>query len=133
MDAPEVLDDFEFEEVDNLNIQDREVNKQKLRRRIEQYKVESWLFNPGFSTYKFSKLWGKKFPLVSKGLLKWVLIYILQMRILNQPRESKKLVVLDIDYTLFDHRSPAENPHELMRPCKFTEVCAILLPLSHRG
>ena len=40
VDAPEILDDFEFEEVDNLDIQDREVNKQKLRRRIEQYKVD---------------------------------------------------------------------------------------------
>lgn len=30
-----------------------------------------------------------------------------------------KLLVLDIDYTLFDHRSPAENPLELMRPCRF--------------
>ena len=40
VDAPEILDDFEFEEVDNLDIQDREVNKQKLRRRVEQYKVD---------------------------------------------------------------------------------------------
>ncbi|KAL9266316.1 Ubiquitin-like domain-containing CTD phosphatase-like protein [Drosera capensis] len=30
-------------------------------------------------------------------------------------REGKKLI-LDIDYTLFDHRSPAGNPLELMRP-----------------
>lgn len=35
---------------------------------------------------------------------------------LNPPREGKKLLVLDIDYTLFDHRSTAENPGELMRP-----------------
>lgn len=35
---------------------------------------------------------------------------------LNNCREGKKLLVLDIDYTLFDHRSPAENPLELMRP-----------------
>lgn len=35
---------------------------------------------------------------------------------LNPPREGKKLLVLDIDYTLFDHRSTAENPAELMRP-----------------
>ncbi|XP_076470994.1 ubiquitin-like domain-containing CTD phosphatase 1 isoform X1 [Babylonia areolata] len=31
-------------------------------------------------------------------------------------RENKKLLVLDIDYTLFDHRSTAETPNELMRP-----------------
>ncbi|KAA8492820.1 Ubiquitin-like domain-containing CTD phosphatase 1 [Porphyridium purpureum] len=35
---------------------------------------------------------------------------------LNPPREGKKLLVLDIDYTLFDHRSNAEHAHELMRP-----------------
>lgn len=28
---------------------------------------------------------------------------------LNPPRESKRLLVLDIDYTLFDHRSCAES------------------------
>ncbi|XP_025094562.1 ubiquitin-like domain-containing CTD phosphatase 1 [Pomacea canaliculata] len=32
------------------------------------------------------------------------------------PRDGKKLLVLDIDYTLFDHRSTAETPTELMRP-----------------
>ncbi|XP_017494217.1 PREDICTED: ubiquitin-like domain-containing CTD phosphatase 1 [Rhagoletis zephyria] len=35
---------------------------------------------------------------------------------INPPREGKKLLVLDIDYTLFDHRSPAETASELMRP-----------------
>ncbi|BFF91984.1 ubiquitin-like domain-containing CTD phosphatase 1 [Drosophila madeirensis] len=35
---------------------------------------------------------------------------------LSPPREGKKLLVLDIDYTLFDHRSPAETGTELMRP-----------------
>jgi ubiquitin-like domain-containing CTD phosphatase 1 len=35
---------------------------------------------------------------------------------LNPCRQGKKLLVLDIDYTLFDHKSPAENPKELMRP-----------------
>ncbi|KAJ8529780.1 hypothetical protein K7X08_036615 [Anisodus acutangulus] len=37
--------------------------------------------------------------------------------VLRSPcREGKKLLVLDIDYTLFDHRSIAENPLELVRP-----------------
>lgn len=36
--------------------------------------------------------------------------------ILNDPRPGKKLLVLDIDYTLFDHRSSAESGVELMRP-----------------
>ncbi|GBP16326.1 Ubiquitin-like domain-containing CTD phosphatase 1 [Eumeta japonica] len=35
---------------------------------------------------------------------------------LNAPRPDKHLLVLDIDYTLFDHRSPAECGAELMRP-----------------
>ena len=29
---------------------------------------------------------------------------------------GKRLLVLDVDYTLFDHRSPAETPMELARP-----------------
>lgn len=35
---------------------------------------------------------------------------------LCEPRPSKKLLVLDIDYTLFDHRTTAESPLQLMRP-----------------
>ena len=35
---------------------------------------------------------------------------------LNPARPCKKLLVLDIDYTLFDHRSAAERPAELARP-----------------
>jgi len=38
------------------------------------------------------------------------------VKILNPLREGKKLLVLDIDYTLFDHRSAAETGVELMRP-----------------
>ncbi|XP_017769584.1 PREDICTED: ubiquitin-like domain-containing CTD phosphatase 1 isoform X2 [Nicrophorus vespilloides] len=39
-----------------------------------------------------------------------------KIKMLNEPRENKKLLVLDIDYTLFDHRSAAEQGVELMRP-----------------
>lgn len=39
-----------------------------------------------------------------------------QIKMLNEPRPGKKLLVLDIDYTLFDHRSVAETGAELMRP-----------------
>uniref|UniRef100_A0A3P9NP54 Ubiquitin-like domain-containing CTD phosphatase 1 n=1 Tax=Poecilia reticulata TaxID=8081 RepID=A0A3P9NP54_POERE len=35
---------------------------------------------------------------------------------LNSPREGKRLLVLDVDYTLFDHKSCAETGQELMRP-----------------
>jgi len=39
-----------------------------------------------------------------------------EIKVLNEPRPGKKLLVLDIDYTLFDHRSAAECGNELMRP-----------------
>lgn len=39
-----------------------------------------------------------------------------KIEMLNEPRADKKLLVLDIDYTLFDHRSSAESGAELMRP-----------------
>jgi len=39
-----------------------------------------------------------------------------QIQIMNEPREGSKLLVLDIDYTLFDHRSTAERAGQLMRP-----------------
>jgi len=39
-----------------------------------------------------------------------------QVKILNEMRPGKKLLVLDIDYTLFEHRSTAETGAELMRP-----------------
>lgn len=32
------------------------------------------------------------------------------------PREGKKLLVLDVDYTFFDHRSTVSNPLVLRRP-----------------
>ncbi|XP_075887921.1 ubiquitin-like domain-containing CTD phosphatase 1 isoform X2 [Nelusetta ayraudi] len=35
---------------------------------------------------------------------------------LNPPRDGKRLLVLDVDYTLFDHKSCAESGLELMRP-----------------
>uniref|UniRef100_A0A5B7BDA9 protein-serine/threonine phosphatase n=1 Tax=Davidia involucrata TaxID=16924 RepID=A0A5B7BDA9_DAVIN len=76
VDSPEIIDDFELGQDEAVEIKDKEVNKQKLRRRIAQYKIE----------------------------------------LRNPCRKGKKLLVLDIDYTLFDHRSTAENPLELMRP-----------------
>jgi len=39
-----------------------------------------------------------------------------EVKVVNPSREGKKLLVLDIDYTLFDHRSVAEAGWELMRP-----------------
>ncbi|PIK60149.1 putative ubiquitin-like domain-containing CTD phosphatase 1 isoform X1 [Apostichopus japonicus] len=39
-----------------------------------------------------------------------------EIKVLNAPRPGKKLLVLDVDYTLFDHRSVAEHALQLMRP-----------------
>ncbi|XP_069052088.1 ubiquitin-like domain-containing CTD phosphatase 1 [Lepisosteus oculatus] len=42
-----------------------------------------------------------------------------KVEILNPPREGKRLLVLDVDYTLFDHKSCAQcadSGQELMRP-----------------
>jgi len=75
-DDPELLDDFDFEQNEATPIKDKDVYKQKLKRRASRYKI----------------------------------------KLLNPCRKGKKLLVLDIDYTLFDHKSTAENPMELMRP-----------------
>ncbi|RVW76284.1 Ubiquitin-like domain-containing CTD phosphatase [Vitis vinifera] len=39
VDSPEIIDDFELGQDESTDIKDKEVNKQKLRRRIYQYKV----------------------------------------------------------------------------------------------
>jgi len=72
---PEVINDFDIEE-EEVAIQDREFNLEKIEKRVREYEV----------------------------------------KVLNPSRENKKLLVLDIDYTLFDHRSVAEAGWELMRP-----------------
>eukprot|EP01102_Stenamoeba_stenopodia_P021975 TRINITY_DN8995_c0_g1_i1.p1 TRINITY_DN8995_c0_g1~~TRINITY_DN8995_c0_g1_i1.p1 ORF type:complete len:351 (+),score=96.42 TRINITY_DN8995_c0_g1_i1:44-1054(+) len=48
-----------------------------------------------------------------------------QVKEFNPLREGKKLLVLDVDYTLFDHRSEVETPLELMRPFlhEFLTMC----------
>ncbi|TNN05312.1 Ubiquitin-like domain-containing CTD phosphatase 1 isoform 1 [Schistosoma japonicum] len=37
-------------------------------------------------------------------------------RKLSEFRDGKKLLVLDLDYTIFDHLTPAESAHQLARP-----------------
>lgn len=44
VDSPEIIDDFELGQDEAVDIKDKEVNKQKLSRRIAQYKVGSQLF-----------------------------------------------------------------------------------------
>eukprot|EP01100_Stratorugosa_tubuloviscum_P014952 TRINITY_DN829_c1_g2_i1.p1 TRINITY_DN829_c1_g2~~TRINITY_DN829_c1_g2_i1.p1 ORF type:complete len:336 (-),score=118.40 TRINITY_DN829_c1_g2_i1:479-1486(-) len=38
------------------------------------------------------------------------------IKILNPPRPEKRCLVLDVDYTLFDHRSTVETAEEITRP-----------------
>lgn len=52
-----------------------------------------------------------------------------EVKVLNAPRAGKKLLVLDIDYTLFDHRSPAETPAQLMRPHLHEFLVRLLSPI----
>ncbi|XP_073969065.1 ubiquitin-like domain-containing C-terminal domain phosphatase 1 [Rhodnius prolixus] len=75
-DLPEVIDDFDIEDGEEVAIENRDVYLAKIDRRIKEYTI----------------------------------------KILNPPRPGKKLLVLDIDYTLFDHKSVAEKGYELMRP-----------------
>lgn len=75
-DLPEVIDDFDIEEGEEVAIENKEVYLAKIERRVKEYTIT----------------------------------------VLNEPRPGKKLLVLDIDYTLFDHRSVAEKGYELMRP-----------------
>ncbi|XP_034937252.1 ubiquitin-like domain-containing CTD phosphatase 1 [Chelonus insularis] len=72
----EVINDLDTEQEEEVELENMEVHLDKIKKRIETYKVE----------------------------------------VLNPPRENKKLLVLDIDYTLFDHRSVASSGIELMRP-----------------
>lgn len=53
-------------------------------------------------------------PIYLKKISRRVKNYKIEM--MNQPRPNKKLLVLDIDYTLFDHRTTAQSATELMRP-----------------
>ena len=60
---PEVINDLDIEE-DEVAVQDREINLDKIAKRVRDYEV----------------------------------------KVLNPSRDNMKLLVLDIDYTLFDHR-----------------------------
>ena len=62
---PEVVDDFDPPNVEEIHLQNREENLAKISKRVKDYKVT----------------------------------------VLNEPRLGKKLLVLDIDYTIFDHAS----------------------------
>ena len=55
------------------------------------------------------------FPCHMQGKLKKRVASV-DVKTLNAPREGKKCLVLDIDYTLFDLGSAAERPEELGRP-----------------
>ncbi|XP_014260183.1 ubiquitin-like domain-containing CTD phosphatase 1 isoform X1 [Cimex lectularius] len=75
-DLPEIIDDFDIEDGEEVPIENKEVYLAKIERRVREYNI----------------------------------------KLLNPIRPGKKLLVLDIDYTLFDHKSVAESGYELMRP-----------------
>ncbi|XP_067928631.1 ubiquitin-like domain-containing CTD phosphatase 1 [Watersipora subatra] len=80
---PEVVDDFDIGEEEEVAVENREEYLAKIERRVKEYKIEH----------------------------------------INEPRVGKHLLVLDIDYTLFDHRSVAETGAELMRPYLHEFLC----------
>ncbi|XP_075214018.1 ubiquitin-like domain-containing C-terminal domain phosphatase 1 [Lycorma delicatula] len=75
-DLPEIIDDFDIEDGEEVALECKDVYLAKIDKRIRDYNI----------------------------------------KMLSQPRPGKKLLVLDIDYTLFDHRSTAQTGAELMRP-----------------
>nr|XP_032835924.1 ubiquitin-like domain-containing CTD phosphatase 1 isoform X2 [Petromyzon marinus] len=72
----EVVNDFDIEEEEEVELECREENVRKVVRRVRHY----------------------------------------HLSLMQPPRPNKKLLVLDVDYTLFDHKSCAESGQELMRP-----------------
>lgn len=44
VESPEIIDDFELGQEEAVDIKDKEVNQQKLRRRVNQYKVSCFIF-----------------------------------------------------------------------------------------
>lgn len=39
VESPDIIDDFEIEQDEAVDVKDKEINKEKLRRRIAQHKV----------------------------------------------------------------------------------------------
>lgn len=118
VESPEILDDLELPKDEAVDIKDMEVNKLKLNRRIHHFKV--LLLSPHFHFVFFFV------SFVTNNTY-------LQIELQNSCRQGKKLLVLDIDYTLFDHRSTAENPLQLMRPCNFISPLPSLLAFPFKN
>eukprot|EP01127_Copromyxa_protea_P007463 TRINITY_DN17364_c0_g1_i2.p1 TRINITY_DN17364_c0_g1~~TRINITY_DN17364_c0_g1_i2.p1 ORF type:complete len:201 (-),score=25.40 TRINITY_DN17364_c0_g1_i2:463-1029(-) len=51
--------------------------------------------------------------------------------VLNKPREGKKLLVLDVDFTFFDHKSTASSPLSLRRPYIETMLVRLVFICIH--
>lgn len=96
-DGIEVINDFEDEQNDNEPFETKEVYLSKIRRRIKEYKFE--ILNPPRE--------GKKLLVRTREKESYERV---------EAYNCKLFQVLDIDYTLFDHRSSAETGVELMRP-----------------
>ena len=54
VETPEIIDDFELGQDEAVDIKDKEANKQKLKRRIDQYKVR---ISFGYFLFAMQNLW----------------------------------------------------------------------------
>ena len=90
-----------------MAIQDRELNLEKIEKRVREYEVMA---------HEISSF---------KGCAENILP---QVKEVNPRREGKKLLVLDIDYTLFDHRYALK--HHTTTHC--TTMCSFTSILIHQ-
>lgn len=95
-DTTDVLDDFEDIEHDS------HIPLQKLQVGIKRWRGREVRDSINYLNYLFLH-----FQIYLAKVNKRVRDYNISE--LNPPRENKRLLVLDIDYTLFDHRSTAET------------------------
>ncbi|CAI5987945.1 unnamed protein product [Closterium sp. NIES-65] len=147
----DVLDDLQLPEDEAVAIKDRPENLAKLRRRSQHFKVRrSQQFKARRSQHfkvrrsqhfkvrrsqhfkvrrsqHFKVRRSQHFKVRHSQHFKVRRSQHFKLKVLNPPRAGKRLLVLDIDYTLFDHVSPAENAAELMRPCSCAPAHAPLL------
>ncbi|KAK1321196.1 Ubiquitin-like domain-containing CTD phosphatase [Acorus calamus] len=94
VDAPEVIDDFELGQDEVTDIKDKEVNKQKLRRRVNQYKEFSEVpdmirkdFYPGWDLHEFLSAVYAEYDIIiwSATSMKWVELKMGQLGVLSNP------------------------------------------------
>ncbi|KAF9684994.1 hypothetical protein SADUNF_Sadunf03G0008000 [Salix dunnii] len=85
MDSPEIVDDFEIGQDEAVDIEDVEVNKQKLRRRIDQY--EFLILSSGADLHEFLTAVYAEYDIMiwSATSMKWVELKMGQLGVLDNP------------------------------------------------